>query len=935
MKSLPKLFLLLGFLFVSYVSQSQAFKLTDTISADPDVATGKLANGLTYFVKDNGNTFNNLQIRLVVNAGSLMEDDDQRGLAHFMEHMNFNGLKHFPKNELMSYLESNGLKLGADLNANTGYDATNYMLWMTTEDSKKIDMGFTIAEDWANNALLEPEEIDMERNVVLEESRLQKNVYSRMRALYLPTLFNQSRYAFRVPIGKDSIISNFPYDALTRYYKTWYRPDLMAVIVVGNLDTTRIKKEISKHFGTYAGPENEIPKPADIVLLPRSQDESMVLTDKEIQTTILELFGGIEKTPTIRTWVDLKQKATENLLTLMMNERLEALTRQANHSVIGAHASYDPLVKGYRSFNYDIAMGNNSVKEAVNAFISALQSVQQFGFLPVELERAKNTYAHQNEKQFLDAQKTGSGLFAEQYSEHFITGEPIISMNDRYLFIKHNLKSITLQDVNEIAKSIESEKGKFVLLMGRGNNESLPGNAGLLDLLAEARKAPVTPYTEQVISSTLLQKDPVAGHVVKETDSKELKTKSLIFSNGISVTLKPTDFKNDDIQMDAWRFGGSHNFGLANRQNAMHAARIVQSMGIQGFSKTDLDKFMSGKTISVQPYINSYEDGVEGKCSVNDFENFLQLIYAYYTAPAKDVVLYENYVNRQRDIFQNVKANPLNYFLDSTIRFQYRNSPWADNVPDPSDFNQINLDTAFAIYQQIFGNAYGMHFTFVGNLDVEKITPLLEKYLGGLPAVEKENKFTDEGLRPIQGLAEIKIKKGENKQSQVSLVFAGEAEVKPIETLKLDVLCEILNIRIMETLREKMGGIYTVRVNPKFSKRPYGHYNIGIHFTCGEENINSLLNALLDIIRDIRENGVDKKYLNYVKEMMTKHHAGLMLTNEYWLQTLSGSWIDRQDPGWALTYNTDVMGVSSSDLKKTAIQYFDMNNYLKEILVPE
>ncbi len=935
MKSLIRFLLFLGSLLVACSGQSQGFKLTDSITADPAVATGKLPNGLTYFIRNNGHTFNNLQIRLVVNAGSLLEDDDQQGLAHFMEHMNFNGLKHFPKNELLSYLESNGLKLGADLNANTGYDATNYMLWMTTEDSKKIDKGFTIAEDWANNALLDSEEIDKERNVVLEESRLDKNVYSRMRNYYYPILFNQSRYAYRSPIGKDSIISGFPYDALTRYYKTWYRPDLMAVIVVGDLDTTHIKKEILKHFGSYERPENEKAKPADIILLPRTKDESLVLSDKEFQSTTLELFGSIEKIPVIRTWADLKQKMEESLLVLMMNERLQSLTRQANHSVIGARASYEPLVKGYRSFNYSLAIGNNSIKEAVDAFISTQQSILQFGFLPSELERAKNIYARQNDKQYMDAQKTASGLFAEQYSQHFITGDPIISSDDRYLFIKHNLKSVTLEDINEIVNRIESQNGKFALLMGPGSKESLPGNTGLLDLLAEARKAPITPYTEQVISNTLLQQVPIAGHIVQETNNKALKTKFLMFSNGISVTLKPTDFKNDDIQMDAWRYGGSHNFGLANRQNAKYAAQIVRSMGIQGFSKTDLDKFMSGKTVSVQPYINSYEDGVEGKCGVNDFENFLQLIYAYYTAPAKDFALYENFVSRQKEMFQNVKANPLNYFLDSSIRFQYQNSPWADNIPDPSDFNNINLDTAFAIYQQIFGNAYGMHFTFIGNLDIEKITPLLETYIGGLPAVQQENKFTDEGLRPIQGPAEMRIKKGENKQSQVNLVFSGEADVKPIETLKLNVLCEIINIKIMEILREKMGGIYTARVNPTFNQRPYGHYNISIQFTCGEENINNLTGALLDILQDIRKNGVDKKYLNYVKEMMCKHHSGQMLTNDYWLLALSRSWIDRQDPEWVLTYVNDVMNISDSDLKKTANQYFKINNYLKEILVPE
>jgi zinc protease len=935
MRNISRLVAFLGFLFFNYAAQSQGLRLTDSIPSDPSVVTGKLPNGFTYYIRDNGNTFTNMQIRLVVKAGSLLEDDDQQGLAHFMEHMNFNGLEHFPKNELTSYLESNGLKLGADLNANTGYDATNYLLWLTTEDSKKIDKGFTIAEDWANNALLDTDEIDKERNVVLEESRLKKNVYSRMRELYYPILFNHSLYVYRSPIGKDSIISNFTYAALKRYYKSWYRPDLMAVIVVGNLDTTRIKKEIFKHFGSYTAPENEMPKPADVILLPRQKDECLVLSDKELQTTTLDLFGGIEKIPIIKTWQDLKQEVEENLLVMMMNERLLSLNHQANHSIISARASFAELTKGYRSFNYSLIIGDNSVKEAVDALMAAQQSILKFGFLPSELERAKNTFARQNEKVFLDSKKMSSGFFAEEYSQHFITGETIISIEDRYQFIKHNLRFITLQDVNEIVNRTESEKGKFTLLTGPGNKEPLPGNTELLNLLTEARKAAPIPFSDDVISNSILQNVPSAGHIVQEEINKSLNTKFLMFSNGISVTLKPTDFKNDDIQLDAWRFGGSHNFNLANRQNARYAARIVQSMGIQGFSKPELDKFLSGKTISVQPYINPYEDGVEGKCSVNDFEDFLQLIYAYYTAPAKDVALYENFVSRQKNIFQNVKANPLNYFLDSTIHFEYRNNPWAEYIPNSSDFNLINLDTTFAIYQKIFGNAFGMHFTFVGNLDVEKITPLLEKYIGGLPTVQRENKFTDEGLRSRSGFAELRIKKGENKQSRVNLVFAGESDIAPIEKLKLDVLCEILNIKITEILREKMGGIYSFTVNPKVNKRPYGHYNIEIQFTCGEENIDKLVNALVDIIRDIRENGVDKKYLNYVKTMMTKHHAGLMLTNDYWLTALSSSWIDLQDPGWITSYNNDVMEITSNDLKKIAIQYFDINNYLKEILVPE
>ena len=915
---------------------SQTYVLTDTIPTDHSVITGTLPNGLTYYIRDNGKTIRNMQIRMVVNAGSILEDDDQLGLAHFMEHMNFNGLQHFPKNELVSYLESNGLKFGADLNAMTGMDATSYILWLPTEENKKIDKAFLVVEDWDHNAALDPEEIKQERSVVLEESRLEKNAYYRMRAKYYPDLINHTKYAYRLPIGSDSSIENFRPESLKRFYTTWYRPDLTAIIVVGNIDVEYIQKEITRHFSYYTNPPNEVPKPAMIVLNPRTKDEYMVVRDKEMASTNFELLGAIEKDPPLKTWNDYRKTIVEKLYTILLDERLKTLSEQNEYKVIGASAGYNFLIRGYRSFNVRMSVADNQAKTAINALENILQSVNQYGFLSAELERAKNDYLKIIEQNYLNREKTGTETFAEACSDHFTDGKPVISIDDKYLFTKEQMQTITLDEINGMARNIGSQTGSFALLMAPENAAiSVPGNEALASIISDAKKIPVTAFTEKSLSNSLLTTQPQSGGIDRQTKNSSFNTTNLLFKNGITVTLKPTGLKNDDIQMDAWRHGGSHNYGLSNKENATYAARVVQSMGISRFSKPDLDKFLSGKTVTVQPYLNAYEEGIEGKCSAADLETFLQLIYAYFTAPARDERLFRSFISRQKGIFQNNGANPQNYFLDSSIRFQYENNPWANTIPSPADFDRINLDTAYDIYKRVFGNAYGMHFTFVGDFDVSKIKPLLETYLGSLPATEQKNHFTDEGLRPRKGDAELRIKKGESKQSRVSLVFTGEAPMLASETLKLDVLCEVIQRRIMEKLREEMGGIYTAGVNAVFNRRPYEHYSITIRFGCSPENADILTQAVLNIINDIRDNGVDKKYLKEVTLMVRQHQAGSLTQNEYWLQLLSSAWINNQDPSWVLSFDNDADGISSSDMRKTTEKYFDMNNYLKLVLLPE
>lgn len=612
MKYLPKFLTgcLFTIIFFSLTQSSFAqFNLSDSIPFDSAVITGKLPNGLTYYIRKNKKPEGKTELRLVVNAGSVLEDSTQLGLAHFMEHMNFNGSKHFPKNELVNYLQSIGVKFGADLNASTGFDETVYILPLPTTDTQKLDQGFTILEDWAGNALLDTTEINKERGVVLEESRLGKGAGERMSKQYLPELFNGSLYAKRLPIGVDDTIRNFKPEALKRFYKIWYRPDLEAVIVVGAIDTAFAKAEIVKHFSQFTNPTPQVPRPSIIPIAERTVSKGMVLTDKEQTNTILQIYNYVEKAKPIATWEDYRQSIVEGLFNIIISQRLAELTQQANPPFLFASTSFNPFLRGYRAFTSFAFLGDKPAKDAIDSLIATTESVRKFGFLQTELDRAKSSLMNQMQMMYDNRDKTESSQFVQQYINNYLTNTPAPGVENRYQFIKQVLPGITLQEVNDIAKKTESKQGKFVLLTApESSAATLPSNNELIAMLNNAYQLPVKPYSEKAIAKSLLDKAPVPGKIKEEKTNKILGTTNLTLSNGITITIKPTNFKSDEIQMDAWRWGGFRNYQLSEKQNAENAANIVLSMGVKDMSPIELNKFLAGKTVSVQPYINPMEE---------------------------------------------------------------------------------------------------------------------------------------------------------------------------------------------------------------------------------------------------------------------------------------------------------------------------------------
>ena len=932
-KPLSSAVFLLSFFSVNLFAQ---INLSQPIPVDPNVKVGKLPNGLTYYIQKNPKPEKKMELRLVVNAGSILEDPEQRGLAHFMEHMNFNGSKHFPKNELVDYLQKVGVKFGADLNAYTSFDETVYMLPISSDDPDIVEKGFTVLEDWAGNNLLDKTEIDKERGVVLEESRLSKGAQERMLRQYFPKLFNGSKYAERLPIGKDSILKTFNPPSLERFYKQWYRPDLMAVVVVGDIDPAEAEKKIKAHFSGFKNPANERPRPAITQIAARTKADAMVLTDDEATNTILEVFNYITPAKKTKTWADYRESVKKELINSLINERLQELTQKENPPFVYGYTGIDQFIRGYDAFISFAVLGDNTTGEAINALLAETERARKYGFLATELDRTKANLLNEAERTFREKGKSESRTLVSNYINNYLEGQPIPGPENRYKFLKQVLPGITLKEVNDAAKKMQAPSNAFALVTApTGRKDKLPSGVDLEKQIIAAAKQEVKPYEEKVVATNLMEGSGAAGKILSENKNEKLGTSDLTLSNGVTITLKPTNFKNDEIMMDAWRWGGWQRFPLEDKDNAKHAAEMITVMGVKDMSPTDLQKFLSGKTVEVLPYLNDHEEGIQGSSSVKDFETSLQLVNLYFTQPRKDQSLFNSFVTKQKGAVQFYKANPQYFFQDTIIRIQYNNSPWVGFLPTVQEFENLKLDKIMSLYNQVYGNADGMHFTFVGNIDPAIAKPLFEKYLGSLPGKPEEHKFKDNGARPIQGSVLANIKRGKESQSFINIMWSGETQYSREENMAFRALIDALNIKVIEKLREDMSGMYSGGLNGSIQKRPYTHYTVIANIPCGPENVDKLTAALFDIIKNAQEKGIEQKDLDKVKETWRKKYRENLQKNEAWLDNLSNAFIDQNNPENILDYEQKVDALTVQDLQKAAQKFLNTSNYIKAVLYPE
>lgn len=900
---------------------------------DPVVRTGRLVNGFTYFVRRNTEPKSRVVLYLVNKAGSVLEADDQRGLAHFMEHMSFNGTTHFPKNELVNYLQRSGVRFGADLNAYTSFDETVYQLPLPSDDADLLQHGFQIMRDWAQEASLDPTEIDKERGVVLEEKRLGKGAQERMQQKYWPQLLNHSRYADRIPIGTDSVLNNFKPVTIRRFYHDWYRPDLQALIVVGDINVDSIEQLIRKKFADLKNPAGEKPRPKYRIDL-TGKNQFIAVTDPEMPSTVAEVVikhAGTE----LRTAAEYRNAIIRQLFNQMLSQRYSELGQQANPPFIQAGAGIEDFLGGLSIFDANVAAKPGQLESGFKAVWREAVRVGRFGFTQPELSRASQNYMSNMESSVKEKGKTNSQSYVDEYQRYFLKGEAAPGIDKEYALVKEDLPTITLAEVNALAKEyIRTTDRDILILAPEKEKAGLPDQATVNSWLKEVEEEKLTGYTDDVKDDQLLAVKPAPGKVVDVKQNKALGIAEMTLSNGVRVILKPTDFKNDEVLFTAFAPGGSSLYDDADFQSAANAAVIINNGGAGDFNLIQLGKYLSGKQVSVQPYIGDRTQGINGGAVPKDLETALQLIYLYFTAPRKDTGIFSNIISRSKAGLANRANDPNSVFSDSVSAVLSNYNSRATG-PTVAKLDQIDLDKSYAIYKERFSDASGFTFLFVGSIDTAAVRPLLEQYLGALPATHLNQQAKDRGIHIPAGVITKNVHKGKEPKATVRLVLSGEYTFSNENNDLLQALAEVLEIRLLERLREDEGGVYSPNASVNFAKYPTSRYALTVAFGCAPQNVDKLIASALDEIDKLRKAGPLPVNLEKYKAETLRSFETADKTNGFWLHYLSSQYQNNEHVDDVLHQKEDLDKVTVQALQQAADRYLKGNNLIRLVLLPE
>jgi zinc protease len=914
-------------------SQTKPADLAKPLPVDPKITIGKLKNELKYYIRENRKPENRAELRLVINAGSVLENDDQQGLAHFVEHMAFNGTKNFAKQEIVDYLESIGMRFGPDINAYTSFDETVYMLQVPTDSAAILEKAFQILEEWAHNVTFDPAEIDKERGVVVEEWRLGRGAEARMLDKQFPILFHDSQYAKRLPIGQKEILETAPYDAQRRFYHDWYRPDLMAVIAVGDFETAKISKFIKEHFSRI--PKAKAQRKRTFYPVPNHNETLFAIaSDAEASGSNVSIYfkHELQEQQSHNAYRNL---IIERLYNSLLNNRLEELLQTPEPPFLYAYSAKGQFIRTKDFYFLGAAVKDNGIGTGLRTLLTEALRVRQHGFTQTELEREKAETLRAIEQAYNERDKTESAPYADEYIRNFLTGEPLPGIEYEFELHKKFLPEIKLEEVNRRAREWVTDGNRVVLVnVPEKPSVNIPEQEELAAVFESVNQTSIQPYVDKVSDQPLVDHVPAAGSIIKETTIPELGVTEWMLSNGARVVLKPTDFKNDQVLFGAFSPGGHSLISNENYIAAVSAASIIEDSGLDGFDEIALQKKLAGKIVNVSPWLAELHEGLSGSASPQDLETLFQLIYLYFTAPRKDSTAFLSFQSRVKGLIQNRHASPEAAYQDTIqvtmANHHFRARPWTEAL-----LNEMNLDTSFRIYQDRFADASDFTFIFVGNFDLTGIKPLVQTYLGGLPTVHRTETWKDVGIDPPFGVIAKEVKRGLEPKSRVSLIFTGPFEWNRQNRFDLNAMASVLQIKLREVLREDMGGTYGVGVWPSSSKYPDAEYSINISFGCAPERVTELTQTVFQQIDSLSAFGTTDKYLTKVKESQRRKRETDLKENSFWLNSLRSYYQHGEDPRELMNFDTMIENLSLETIRLATARYLNKGNIVKVIMLPE
>lgn len=899
---------------------------------DANVRTGTLANGLHYYIRQNGKPEQRAELRLAVNAGSILENDDQQGLAHFVEHISFNGTEHFQKSELVDYLESIGMRFGPDLNAYTSFDETVYMLQVPTDSLDELKTAFQILEDWSHLLSFADDEIDKERGVIVEEWRLGRGADQRMRDRQFPVILKDSRYAERLPIGKKETLETFSHDKLRQFYKDWYRPDLMAVIAVGDFAPDQIEGMIKEHFSRLTNPPGQRERKSFPV--PNHKETLFAIaTDKEATRNSVTVYYMQPVQPE-NTVGEYRDQLVGSLYNAMFNDRLNELAKQPDPPFLYAYSGQGQFVRTKEVYLLSAGVADNGIERGLETMVREAKRVHDFGFTAPELERQKKALLRQVEQSFNERDKTNSRNLAREYVSNFLNGEPIPGIEYEYEITQKLLPTITLANVNKLADEWITPDNRVVTVNApEKEGASVPDEQSLAKILDVVSKEKMTPYTEEVSQEPLLATQPTAGTVVSETKHAEEGVTEWNLSNGVKVILKPTDFKNDEVRFTAFSPGGSSLVPDRDYIAAETAPEILYESGAGNFDRISLDKKLSGQVVDVRPWIENLQEGLSGSASPADLETMFQLIYLQFMAPRTDENAFAAYKAQLDAYVANRSARPEAAFQDTLqvllANHHFRSRPWSAAL-----LNEMDLAKSYQVFKDRFADASDFTFIFVGNLNPETFKPLVEQYLGSLPSLKRNESWRDLKMDPPAGVIKKEIFKGEEAKSSTMITFTGKFDWNRQNRYDILSLVDLMRIKLREVLREDMGGTYGVGVWAVTEQFPASAYKINITFGSDPSRVEELVAAVMAQVADLKKQPADEKYLVKIKETQRRERETSLKQNGYWVSLLKFYYSNGFDVTEVNSFNKLVENLDGTDLQKAARRYLDTRNYVQVILYP-
>ncbi|RGX79661.1 M16 family metallopeptidase [Bacteroides stercorirosoris] len=905
------------------------------IPVDPNVRIGKLDNGLTYYLRKNNLPANRADFYIAQKVGSIQEEENQRGLAHFLEHMCFNGTTHFPGDALKQYLERIGVKFGENLNAYTSVDETVYNISNVPVNTPgAVDSCLLILHDWSNDLTLDPKEIDKERGVINEEWRTRMSAMQRFQEKLLPAMFAGTKYATCFPIGTMDVVMNFKPQTLRDYYEKWYRPDLQGIVVVGDIDVDAVETQIKKLFADVPAqpnaakreyyPVNDNKEP--IVLIARDKEQP------HIQAIVFNKHKATPASEKDKIGYLVENYAT-NLINNMLNARLNELLQEANPPYIYA-GSYDGdffVAKTKQAFTGIVVCKEDAVESGIATLLREMERARRFGFTESEYQRARAEYLRNLESAYNERDKRKNDEYINEYVRHFLDNEPIPGIENEYGIISQIAPSIPVEPLNMMMQTLVTDTNQVVAIFGpEKENLKMPTEDAIKKILHDVKAEELAPYVDKVSDEPLMKETPKGGKIISEQKDDVFGTTMLTLSNGVKVIIKKTDFKADEIIMKGVSLGGSSLFPDSEIIN-INGLDAVSVGGLGNFSTVDLEKILAGKRASVGYGIGDKTESVNGYCSPKDFETMMQLTYLTFTAPRRDDDAFASYKNRNKAAWLNQEMNPMTAFGDSVTYALRMGHPRTlrikSDMVDKMDYNKI-----LAMYQDRFKDASDFTFIFVGNVDIEEMKPLIAEYLGALPSINRKESFKDNKIEYRKGVYKNEfIREQETAKASNFVCFTGTCKYDLKNTILMDMTCQVMDLVYTEKVREDEGGTYSVYVGGNLSKYPKEIAGLQVIFDTAPSKREKLMKIIFAEIEHIAKEGPSETNLNKVKEFMLKKHTEDLKENSYWMGSIDEYLFTGMNP--VKDYEQMVNSITAKDIQKFADDLFKQKNEVEVSMI--